>query len=94
MPMMTIRLTRKESARVGRLAKKKRVSRSEVMRQGITALETAGQPTAFDVWRDAVGIAKGLPSDLSTNPKYMEGFGRDRQDNRRHRTARRASKPR
>ncbi len=22
-----------------------------------------------------LGSAKGLPSDLSTNPKYMEGFG-------------------
>ncbi len=25
-----------------------------------------------------MGCLKGLPSDLSTNPKYMEGFGRDK----------------
>ncbi len=24
-----------------------------------------------------VGCLNGAPSDLSTNPKYMEGFGRD-----------------
>jgi hypothetical protein len=24
-----------------------------------------------------LGSAKGLPSDLSTNPAHMEGFGRD-----------------
>ena len=24
-----------------------------------------------------LGSAKGLPSDLSTNPEHMEGFGRD-----------------
>ena len=24
-----------------------------------------------------IGSAKGLPSDLSTNPEHMEGFGRD-----------------
>jgi hypothetical protein len=24
-----------------------------------------------------LGSAKGLPADLSTNPEYMEGFGRD-----------------
>jgi len=24
-----------------------------------------------------IGCIKGGPSDLSTNPKYMEGFGRD-----------------
>ena len=25
-----------------------------------------------------IGCLKGLPSDLSTNPKYMEGFGREK----------------
>ena len=25
-----------------------------------------------------MGCLKGLPPDLSTNPKYMEGFGRDK----------------
>lgn len=24
-----------------------------------------------------IGCLKGAPADLSTNPKYMEGFGRD-----------------
>jgi hypothetical protein len=24
-----------------------------------------------------IGSAKGLPTDLSTNPEHMEGFGRD-----------------
>jgi hypothetical protein len=24
-----------------------------------------------------IGSAKGLPTDLSTNPKHMKGFGRD-----------------
>lgn len=76
MPMMTIRLTRKESARVGRLAKKKRVSRSEVMRQGITALERVERRSALDAMGDAVGVCKGGPGDLSSNPKHMAGFGR------------------
>jgi len=26
---------------------------------------------------DLIGCLKGAPEDLSTNPKYMEGFGRD-----------------
>jgi hypothetical protein len=30
--------------------------------------------SALDVSRDWVGCVEG-PSDLSTNPKYMEGFG-------------------
>lgn len=27
--------------------------------------------------RGLIGCLKDAPSDLSTNPKYMEGFGRD-----------------
>ncbi|MFZ5470810.1 MAG: CopG family transcriptional regulator [Myxococcota bacterium] len=72
---MTIRLSREESARVARLAKKKKVSRSEVVRLGLAALES-GEESAFDLWKDAVGIAKGGPKDLATNPKHMKGYGR------------------
>ena len=34
--------------------------------------------SAYDLFLEAglIGDAQGLPSDLSTNPKYMEGFGR------------------
>jgi hypothetical protein len=34
----------------------------------------------YHAMNDLVGIVKDAPSDLSTNPKYMEGFGRDRQN--------------
>jgi nicotinate-nucleotide pyrophosphorylase (carboxylating) len=36
-------------------------------------------PTAYDVFNKAglIGDANGLPDDLSTNPKHMEGFGRE-----------------
>ena len=30
----------------------------------------------FDLARDLAGSVKGLPQDLATNPKYMDGFGR------------------
>lgn len=30
-----------------------------------------------------IGCLDGLPSDLSTNPKYMEGYGRDKASNHR-----------
>jgi predicted DNA-binding protein len=37
-----------------------------------------GAPTAYDRAKKAgiVGIVRGTPPDLSTNPKYFEGFGR------------------
>ena len=76
MAIMTIRLSRKESARVARLAKKRKISRSEVMRQGITALERSVEVSAYDVWNDVVGVAQGGPRDLATNPKHLKGYGR------------------
>lgn len=76
MSIMTIRLTRQESARVARLAKKKKVTRSEVMRQGLAALERSQDESAFDAWSDAVGIVSGGPRDLATNPKHLKGYGR------------------
>lgn len=73
MPIMTIRLSRKESARVGRLAKARKVSRSEVVRQGIEALEAR---SALEAWRSAVGVITDGPRDLSSNRKHLKGFGR------------------
>jgi predicted DNA-binding protein len=32
--------------------------------------------SCYDLARDLAGSIKGLPRDLATNPKYMEGFGR------------------
>ena len=35
----------------------------------------AKQPSCYDLARDLAGSIKGLPRDIATNPKYMEGFG-------------------
>ena len=42
-----------------------------------------------------IGIAKGLPADLSTNKNHFEGFGsNDRARSSGHRSARRSSRGR
>ncbi len=33
------------------------------------------QPSFYDLTKEFCGCIKGGPPDLSTNPKYMEGFG-------------------
>jgi hypothetical protein len=33
--------------------------------------------SALELAHDLIGCLKGLPKDLSTNPKYLEGLGRD-----------------
>ena len=62
-----------------RAAKKRGQTKSEIMRlaldQFLNGDQSAGRPmSALDLAGDLVGCAEG-PGDLSTNPKYMEGFG-------------------
>jgi hypothetical protein len=37
------------------------------------------EPSVFDLAQQAgiIGLIKDAPADLSTNPRYLEGFGRD-----------------
>jgi hypothetical protein len=54
---------------------------SAVIRQAIEQFISHQETpvTCYDVAKQAglIGSVQGLPPDLSTNPKYMEGFGRD-----------------
>jgi len=79
--MQTISLKLPEDllADLEREAKARRVSKSVLIRE---SLETAlrhrsrrGVASCYDLARDLAGTVKGLPRDLASNPKYMEGFG-------------------
>jgi len=39
-------------------------------------LEEPNGPSAYDIMKDTFGCVDSGLGDLSTNPKYMEGFGR------------------
>ena len=62
-------------------ARERGVSPSDIVRQALE--EHMRQRTPHTNCRDlaerlgVLGSAKGLPRDLSTNPKHLEGFGRD-----------------
>ena len=60
---------------------RKGVSPSDIVRQALEEHLRRRTPreSAYDLAKrlGIIGSAKGLPTDLSTNPKYMEGFGRD-----------------
>jgi Arc/MetJ-type ribon-helix-helix transcriptional regulator len=75
MPLTTLRLSRQEKARLIRLSKKRRVSRSEVIRQGLLALEQQEPRTLLDDWADLVGIVKNAPADLSHHRRHLKGYG-------------------
>ena len=58
----------------------RRITKSQLVRE---SLEKALEPQArsagascYDLARDLAGSQEGLPKDLATNPKHMEGFGR------------------
>ena len=68
------RLADELETRLGAMARKRATSAKPA--------RTESEETAFDVANRAglIGCIKGSPrspSDLSTNPKHMEGFGRD-----------------
>jgi len=59
-----------------RAAKKWSQSKSEIVRAALETFLNGDQPlSALDLAGDLVACLEG-PGDLSTNPKYMEGFGK------------------
>jgi Arc/MetJ-type ribon-helix-helix transcriptional regulator len=78
-----VRLAATLDAKLTRLATKRRVSRSEVIRTALAELEDTGA-SPLDSIADLVGAVDG-PRDLSTNPAHMKGFGDDRARHRSHR---------
>lgn len=75
MESMSIKLPRVLSAKVARLAKRRNVSRTEVVRDALEAYTAQQGTTAGSVVSDLKGCLKGLPRDLSTNRKHLEGYG-------------------
>ena len=79
MKTFSLKLPPNLSAKLNRLAKKRGQSKSEVVREALEQFfnggRTAQRPmSALELAGDLVGCVQG-PGDLSTNPKYMEGFG-------------------
>lgn len=71
---ITVKIGRSAYVKVARVAKRRGVTASAVVREAIENLE---EPTAMSFCEaagDAVGSVEG-PVDLSTNPKYLEGYG-------------------
>jgi hypothetical protein len=60
---------------VSDLARRRRSTRSAVVREALQALVTAPRVSATALAGDLVGSFEG-PGDLSTNPKYMADFGK------------------
>lgn len=77
---LSIRLSKAERAALRTAAKKGKISQGQLVRKALCAYGVAPTekpaPNAYDLVKDLIGKNKGGPGDLSTNPKYMAGFGR------------------
>jgi Arc/MetJ-type ribon-helix-helix transcriptional regulator len=80
---LSVRLTKALEKRLKEITRTTGRSESEVVREALATYQPKVDESARESCLDLakrlglVGDVKGLPSDLSTNPTYMEGFGRD-----------------
>ena len=79
--VVVVRLPKALNARLKGTAKRRKVSKSAVVRQMLESYlprdngSAKRKPTFGDLAGHLIGCVKGGPRDASTNPKYMEGFG-------------------
>jgi len=79
--MQTISLKLPDSllARLEKESRQRRTSKSALVRAALERELSSGprkrKPSCYDLARDLAGSVKGLPKDIATNPKYLEGFG-------------------
>ena len=80
---LTIRLESSLRAQVRQRAKRLGIAESDLVRRAIERDTANDEPveSAYDVFHrlGLIGISDQGPSDLSTNKKHMEGFGRPRK---------------
>jgi hypothetical protein len=62
-----------EASRLRKMSKSALVRAA--LRRELSATNQKRKPSCYDLARDLAGSIKGLPPDIATNPKYMEGFG-------------------
>jgi metal-responsive CopG/Arc/MetJ family transcriptional regulator len=79
MKTLSLKLPASLRAKLERAAKQRGQSKSEIVRAALEEFlngRRSGKqrPSALELAGDLVGCVEG-PGDLSTNPKYMEGFG-------------------
>lgn len=75
MKILSIKLSDTSANKIARLAKSRRTTMSAVVREALDrGLESSEDPLASI--RDLIGSTQG-PSDLSTNRKHLDGYGKD-----------------
>ena len=80
--MQTISLKLPDSllALLEKESRQRRINKSALVRAALerelSSMAVKGEASCYDLAHDLAGSIKGLPKDLATNQKHMEGFGR------------------
>ena len=74
MRVVTEKLTKELDEMVSALARRRRTSRSEILREAIATFWASPTRSVTESAGDLVGSLRG-PSDLSTNRRHLAGFG-------------------
>lgn len=82
MNTISLKVPRKLDSRLSRVSKTQGISKSEFVRRAVErALDEAAapehKPTVLELAGDLIGKVAFGPSDLSTDPKHLEGYGED-----------------
>lgn len=74
--MLTCKIPEKLDARLDELARHKKVPKAKIVRKALeqAVRETPRNGAAFALVKNLCGSLRG-PSDLATNPKYLEEIG-------------------
>lgn len=76
---ITIRLDEQEQSILSRLSRRQNKTESEIVREALQLYFQAAnsQESCYDLACNLgiIGVTEDLPSDLSTNKDYLEGFG-------------------
>jgi predicted transcriptional regulator len=72
---LTVKVPSALSAKIARLARKRRTTKSVVIREALEKASVGERPSFREAAARYVGAARG-PGDLSINPKSMRGYGK------------------
>jgi len=77
MQTLTLKLSADTAARLGRMAARRRTTKSAVMREALEEKLLAGvdEPSVYDLMKASVGSIDSGIRDLGHNPIHLKGFG-------------------
>jgi predicted transcriptional regulator len=74
---LTLKVSTTTSARLDRLAARRRTTKSAIMREALDdkLRSSANEPSVYDLMKASVGSIDSGLRDLGHNPAHLKGFG-------------------